>query len=416
MTMFSALSASFTGMRAQSDAFRAISDNIVNILTPGYKSANTRFHEMISEVGRTANRITQTHMGVKPVTQFFMDRQGTIDFTGDNLDVAIQGKGFFISSTTADSTGDIELTRNGQIGTTSINDGTEDQLFLTDSKGNFLLAWPTDENGDFVIGEDVSSLEAIRIDQNAFSIVARASTEALLQLNLNAEAATGESFDADIGIFDEVGEEHNANFSFVKTANLNEWEVTATVDDGVVTTAQPITMTFDETGAIVSPTTQSLDITFTNTDGGSTTVAVDFSTMKQFAADFTILDLSSDGNANGLLDSVNFDATGAVIGNFSNGNSRALYKLPIAFVQEPNKLQLRFNTHYATTFNSGGITLFEADKTGIADFVPSALEASTADLATELNNMIIAQQSFSSNGQAFRAVDEMTRIAGDLKK
>lgn len=416
MTMFGALSASFTGMRAQSDAFRTISDNVVNILTPGYKTANTRFQEMISEVARDKNRIAQTHMGVRPVTQFFMDRQGTIDFTGRGLDVAIQGKGFFVSSTTTDAAGDIELTRNGQIGTTSINNNGVDELYLTDVKGNFLLGWPTDENGDFVIGSDVSSLEAIRIDKNAFSIVAKASTEALLQLNLNAEAATGESFSANVGIFDEIGEEHAVNFTFTKTANLNEWEMTATASDATITTAQPITMTFDAAGAIVSPTSQVLDFTFTNTGGGTGTVDVDLSTMKQFAADFTILDLSSDGNANGLLDSINFDATGAVIGNFSNGNSRALYKLPVAFVQEPNKLQLRFNTHYATTFTSGGITLFEADKTGIADFVPSALEASTADLGTELNNMIIAQQSFSSNGQAFRAVNEMMQLASELKK
>ena len=416
MTMFGALSASFTGMRATSDAFKTISDNIVNILTPGYKTANTRFSEMISEVARDKNRIAQAHMGTRPVTQFFIDKQGTVEFTGDNLDVAIQGKGFFVSSTTPDANGDIELTRNGQIGQTSLNIGGEDQLFLTDVKGNFLLGWPTDENGDFVISEDVSGLEPIRIDRNAFSVVAKASTEALLQLNLNAEAEVGESFSANIGIFDEVGEEHDANFTFTKTAALNEWEMTVDVSDATVGTALPITLTFDEGGALVSPTSQALDFAFTNTGGGTGTVDVDLSTMKQFAADFTILDLRSDGNANGLLDSVNFDATGAVVGNFSNGNSRALYKLPVAFVQEPNKLQLRFNTHYATTFNSGGISLFEADKTGLADFVPSALEASTADLGTELNNMIIQQQSFSSNGQAFRAIDEMTRIAGDLKR
>ena len=417
MTMFSSLSAAFTGMRSHSDAMRSISDNIVNVQTPGYKTANTRFKEMISEIGRTQNRVIQEHMGVAPETQFFIDRQGTTEFTGRALDVAIQGKGFFVSNTEADGSGSIELTRNGQLLNKSVNIGGTDQLFLSDVKGNVVLGWPTDETGSFQIGTDVGSLEPIRIDSNAFSITAQASTEALLQVNLKNDAVTGESFNVDLAVFDEVGTDHNVKFNFAKTAALNTWDVTPSFTDGT-TIAQtvPFTMTFDAAGAVISPTSQTLDLTFSNTGGGTASVAVDFSTMSQFAGGFTLLDLSADGNANGLLDSVNFDETGAVIGNFSNGVSRNLYKLPIAIVDEPNKLDLRFNTHYAANSRSGEITLFEADQSGLGDFVAGSLEASTTDLATEFNNMIIAQQSFAMNGQSFRTIDAMAQIAYELKR
>ena len=417
MTMFSSLSAAFTGMRSHSDAMRSISDNIVNVQTPGYKTADTRFKEMISEIGRTQNRIIQEHMGVAPETQFFIDKQGTTEFTGRALDVAIQGKGFFVSNTEADGSGSIELTRNGQLLNKSVNIGGSDQLFLSDVKGNVVLGWPTDETGSFQIGADVGSLEPIRIDSNAFSITAQASTEALLQVNLKNDAVTGESFNVDLAVFDEVGTDHNIKFNFAKTAALNTWDVTPSFTDGT-TIAQtvPFTMTFDATGAVISPTSQTLDLTFSNTGGGTASVAVDFSTMSQFAGGFTLLDLSADGNANGLLDSVNFDETGAVIGNFSNGVSRNLYKLPIAIVDEPNKLDLRFNTHYAANSRSGEITLFEADQSGLGDFVAGSLEASTTDLATEFNNMIIAQQSFAMNGQSFRTIDAMAQIAYELKR
>ena len=417
MTMFSSLSAAFTGMRSHSDAMRSISDNIVNVQTPGYKTANTRFKEMISEIGRTQNRVIQEHMGVAPETQFFIDKQGTTEFTGRALDVAIQGKGFFVSNTEADGSGSIELTRNGQLLNKSVNINGTDQLFLSDVKGNVVLGWPTDETGSFQIGTDVGSLEPIRIDSNAFSITAQASTEALLQVNLKNDAVTGESFNVDLAVFDEIGTDHNIKFNFAKTATLNTWDVTPSFTDGT-TIAQtvPFTMTFDATGAIISPTSQTLDLTFSNTGGGTASVAVDFSTMSQFAGGFTLLDLSADGNANGLLDSVNFDETGAVIGNFSNGVSRNLYKLPIAIVDEPNKLDLRFNTHYAANSRSGEITLFEADQSGLGDFVAGSLEASTTDLATEFNNMIIAQQSFAMNGQSFRTIDAMAQTAYELKR
>lgn len=416
MTMFSSVSAAFTGMRGHTDAMQSISDNIVNLQTPGYKTAHTRFNEMIGEISRVGNRITQAHMGSAPSTQFFIDRQGTIEFTNRALDVAIQGKGFFVSNTEPDGSGSIELTRNGQILNKSVNIGGVDQLFLSDVKGNVVMGWPTDDTGAVVTGTTVGSLEPMRIDSNAFSITARASTVASLQVNLKNDAATGETFDADVGVFDQTGTGHNINYSFAKTATLNTWELTATVSDGTISTAMPITMTFDETGAIISPTSQALAISYTNTGGGTATITTDFSNMSQFAGDFTLLDLSSDGNATGLLDSVNFDETGAVIGNFSNGVSRTIYKLPIAIVQEPNKLDLRFNTHYAANARSGDITLFEADQTGLGDFVAGSLEASTTDLGTEFNNMIIAQQSFAMNGQSFRAIDEMARIASDLKR
>ena len=110
------------------------------------------------------------------------------------------------------------------------------------------------------------------------------------------------------------------------------------------------------------------------------------------------------------------DFPGEVIGDFSNGIARTIYKLPIAIVTEPNKMDLRQNTHYATNQRSGDISLFEADQTALGDFVGGSLEASTADLAMEFNNMIIAQQSFAMNGQSFRAIDEMAQIASDLKR
>ncbi|PPR58106.1 MAG: Flagellar hook protein FlgE [Alphaproteobacteria bacterium MarineAlpha4_Bin2] len=416
MAMFSSISAAFTGMRGHTDAMQSISDNIVNVQTPGYKHAHTRFKEIISEVNRTANRITQSYMGSAPSTQFFIDKQGTVEFTNRALDVAIQGKGFFVSNTEPDGSGEIELTRNGQMLNKHVNLGGVDQLFLSDVKGNVLLAWPTDEVGQIDTGETVDSLEPVRIDNNAFSITARASTTASLSLNLNPDAATGEAFGADIQVFDETGTGHNINYSFAKTATTNTWDLTATVSDGTISTSMPIAFTFDESGQIASPTTQDFEIAYTNDGGGNATITTDFSNMFQFAGDFTLLDIRSDGNGAGLLDSINFSDTGEIIGNFSNGVARTIYKIPIAIVKEPNQMGLRFNTHYAPNEKSGGISLFEADKTALGDFVAGSLEASTVSLATELNNMVIAQQSFAMNGQSFRAIDEMARIASDLKR
>jgi flagellar hook protein FlgE len=416
MTMFSSLSAAFSGMRGHTNAMQSISDNIVNIQTPGYKHAQTRFNEMIGESSRVANRTAQAHMGAAPSTQFFIDKQGTIEFTNRDMDVAIQGRGFFVTNTELDGSGEIELTRSGQLSNTSINIGGVDQLFLSDIKGNVVMGWPTDNTGTLQIGTDVGSLKPVRIDDNAFSSTASASTVASLSVNLDPSVITGKSFAADVGVIDNAGTNHNINYSFAKTANINTWELTATVSDGTIGTPMPITFTFDDVGLIVSPTSQALDLTYTNTGGGTATITTDFSNMSQFSGDFTLLGLSSDGNTSGLLDSIVFDDRGDVIGNFSNGVARTIFKLPIAIVTEPNKMDLRFNTHYAANSRSGDISLFEADKTGMGSFVAGSIETSTTNLATEFTNLIVAQQSFAMNGQSFRAILDMAEIASNLKR
>ena len=137
MAMFSSLSAAFTGMRGHTSAMQSISDNIVNIQTPGYKHAHTRFNEVINEINRSANRITQSYMGSTPSTQFFIDKQGTVEFTNRALDLAIQGKGFFVSNTEPDGSGATELTRNGQMLNKHVNINGVDNLFLSDVKRYF---------------------------------------------------------------------------------------------------------------------------------------------------------------------------------------------------------------------------------------------------------------------------------------
>ena len=79
-------------------------------------------------------------------------------------------------------------------------------------------------------------------------------------------------------------------------------------------------------------------------------------------------------------------------------------------------MDLRSNTHYAANSRSGDISLLEADKTGLGNFVAGSIEASTTDLATEFTNLIVAQQSFAMNGQSFRAILDMAEIASNLKR
>src|SRR3546814_481033 len=173
-------------------------------------------------------------------------------------------------------------------------------------------------------------------------------------------------------------------------------------------------MSFDAAGNLLAPTAQSIDIAFTNAGATGTTVALDLSAVTQFAGNYTSGGIDRNGNEAGTLEGLQFTADGVVNGQFSNGISLGLYKLPLATVTSPNLLDLRNGTHYALSEHSGDLVLHEADQTDMGDFVPNTLESSTVDLPTEFSKLVLTQQAYGTSARVMTPVDEMSRVATDL--
>lgn len=55
MGLFSAMTASVSGMAAQANNLATISENISNSSTAGYKQANTLFQDIVDSIGATAD-------------------------------------------------------------------------------------------------------------------------------------------------------------------------------------------------------------------------------------------------------------------------------------------------------------------------------------------------------------------------
>lgn len=114
--MIQALYSGISGLRANANRVRSTANNIANINTTAYKTTETVDQSL------SGNRGVVTS-AVKQVTS-----QGHSFFTGNSLDLAIQGEGFFVVQLQNGRTG---FTRNGSFRTDS--DGR-----LTDSGGNVL--------------------------------------------------------------------------------------------------------------------------------------------------------------------------------------------------------------------------------------------------------------------------------------
>jgi flagellar basal-body rod protein FlgG len=140
-----------TGLDAQQTRMAVISNNLANVNTTGFKKARPIFSDLLYQNVRQAGSQTtqntqlptglQLGTGVKTVATEKLHTQGNIQQTGNSLDVAISGRGYFQI-----------LMPNGQINYT--RDGT----------------FQMDSNGQLVTSSGISVNPAITIPQDATSI------------------------------------------------------------------------------------------------------------------------------------------------------------------------------------------------------------------------------------------------------
>lgn len=131
--MLKALSSAATGMIAQQTNLDVISNNIANVNTNGYKKVRAEFQDLLSQVQRTPGaQIGQgtyqpvgieIGLGVKTAATTRIFQPGVMSATSRNLDVAIEGDGFFQvtlddGSTAYTRDGALKMDANGSVVTT----------------------------------------------------------------------------------------------------------------------------------------------------------------------------------------------------------------------------------------------------------------------------------------------------------
>ncbi|MFL5284838.1 MAG: flagellar basal-body rod protein FlgG [Rhodopila sp.] len=116
-----ALSIAATGMQAQQTNVEVISNNIANVSTTGFKRGMAEFEDLLyqnatrvgtesSEAGTVLPTGMQLGLGVRASGVTRITTQGALTETGNQLDVAINGRGYFGIKLPS---GDIAYTRDG---------------------------------------------------------------------------------------------------------------------------------------------------------------------------------------------------------------------------------------------------------------------------------------------------------------
>lgn len=119
--MMRSLDIGATGMLAQQLNVDVISNNIANMTTSGFKRQRAQFHDLlyqnIQRPGATSSNVgtiipsgIQIGAGVKAGSIYRIHTQGTLSVTGNELDLALDGKGWFQIEL---PNGDTAYTRDG---------------------------------------------------------------------------------------------------------------------------------------------------------------------------------------------------------------------------------------------------------------------------------------------------------------
>jgi len=397
-----------SGLNAASRNLDVIGNNIANANTVGMKTSRTEFAELYAaSVGGSGG--TGLGVTVAAVTQQFT--QGNISVTGNNLDVAINGGGFFQLRQPDES---VAFTRAGN--------------FKIDTNGDLVTNGGANVMGfkiDTTTGERSSAPVAMRFPAGA-PIEAKETKDITAVVNLDArtpEAATAtpptprSTYGTSINVYDAQGVVRPVNLYFVKTATPNTWDVYDRLDDP--TAVPPVVavavgqVAFDANGKLPTtppPTPLTISVSPGPANAGATptnfnvNISLDGST--QFGNQFSVSKLNQDGYASGNLTDINIANDGMVMAIYSNGVSRAEAQFSLVNFANPQGLAPGGGNIWIAT-SASGIPVPGKPGSGTMGMLRSgALEDSNVDLTSELVNMMVAQRAYQANAQTIKTQDQ----------
>ena len=392
---------SCTGMSAQSQALETVSTNIANIRTTGYKVSETMFYTLLGSqpiVKGNQSGLSSSHTDIDGVGYYnrnLIDMQGVVTSTGGNYDVAINGTGnaFFMVKDGED----VYYTRAGDFETRTVDGKT----YLITSGGLRVQGFPALEGGGF--GTTPTDIEIISPE----TIPPTPTSEMSITANVPADE-TSSSYA--LTVYGEQYDGRTMNMKFDKVEGQNNiWDVSFVIEDGTVTTAEPVEVLFDGNGQLVSP--QNIDINIAWEDGTTQTVNIDISNMTQYAGDNELTNVTQDGMQSGRFSKSWIDENGVVQAVYSSGKTFNNAKLALVGFTAPNNLYPISGTLFEAYPDAGESTYLETS--GLIQ--SQALESSTANVEEEFSTMMIVQRAYSLNATAFTTSDEMLQELVNLK-
>lgn len=379
--MFGSIYIGLSGLSAYSQGLKTVSNNVSNLNTAGFKASDVTFSDVygagsVGGLQYGSNLAGQGH-GVSLSDISINFAQGELRQTGRDLDLAIDGSGFFVLLD-GDQT---YYTRTGS--------------FLVNDDGDVVLA-----GTDFKLAvlDDAGRPVSLNIDQSRTNPPA-ATTRIEFSDNLSSTAT--EHTLADLRVYDERGEEALWTVKFTREETVfDEWTVTVTDEDG----NEVATDTLKFIGGIVDPTTTALTVS-----DGARTVELDFSGGVTSFSSGTISTLRAadvDGHPAGTIASLTVNEAGGLELTYTNEETDILGAIALADFRDPQRLEQRSGGLFVQK-GYGQVQYLAASDSRVGSILSGQLEASNVDLGAQFGDLILIQRGFQASSQVISISNDM---------
>jgi len=463
-----------SGLRAAQSDLNVTGNNIANSNTVGFKQSRAEFGDVYAaSLSGSSSRNAGSGVLLQQVAQNFT--QGSISFTQRPLDLAINGKGFFI----LDDGGARSYTRAGVFGVDK--DGS-----IRSNTGGGLIGYAANSSGTIDQGnERVLRIEAFNLPPNPTSRVdmqfnldaSVAAPDATLYPEFNPADARTYNHASSLTIYDSEGIPHIATLYYrkdqpdpgIEQGLNNDWFVWVSIDGTLVndnpanagSTPSAIApldpngndtafrIQFDLSGRLNTspppgfvtrfviedwaPAISNQNLLGTNAEpagpnGGAATpvfnglvdtgfsdFAVELTGSTQFGDVFNIGVQRQDGYGPGQLVGTEISPSGVLFARYTNGQSLTLGQIVLADFPNLQGLTPIGNTNWSQSFESGQAVAGIAGSGAFGALQSGALEESNVDLSEELVGLIIAQRNFQANAKTIETNNAITQTVINIR-
>jgi flagellar hook protein FlgE len=419
------MSTALSGLMAAQTEISTTSNNIANVGTMGFRGSRVEFSDVFSTSPFSATRTAVgTGVQVQRVVQDFS--QGNVVTTGNLLDIAIEGQGFFALQQLATE----NAVRGGAIYSRSGAFALNKDGYVADHGNRALLAWPVAVDGK-PLTEDLIRAEPLQIPMqrgepiptSVISISATLPTSATALGQQDAVPPTKAFDKADpttfahhtvVPAFDSEGKGMEADVYFIRTASASvaspdtSYEMRMFVD-GIERVASPAaTVTFGADGRLATGAAHTFG-------SGIDIMSLDLTGSTVAAAPFAVETAAHNGKTREQLTNLDIDNLGGVWATYGTGQRVALGQVVLATFSNPQGLRSLGKATFAATAESGAVQTGLPGSAGFGALRSGALERSNVELTEELVNLISAQRNYQASAKAMETSTSLMQTIMNIR-
>ena len=405
-----------SGLDAAQTDLNTIGNNIANVNTVGFKQSNAQFGDLYAaSLAGAAGSSTTPGIGVSTVDLSQSFTQGNIQTTGNPLDMAINGGGFFV----VNNNGTMDYTRNGQFhvaanGTLETNGNLPVQGFQPVAGSN---------------GKFSTILSNLKINES--SMPPKATSQASLVANLNANdtpinttttpfsPSNPSSYNSSttMQVYDSLGNPQQVTLYFVRASGTgganqpNTWDVyySAGSSGSTVSSGTLSPLTFNNSGQLVSGGTSTINVAAWGDGSAASSIGVSLSGTTLTDASFGVTSENINGYAPGTYSAISVQSNGTIDANYTNGQSNAIGQVALANFANLQGLSPISGNLWSATAAAGSPLVNAPGTAGLGTIQSGAVEASNVGLSSQLVDMIVAQQAYQANTSTIKTQQQDTQ-------